>query len=190
VNKKPEFKRSENELALAFLGWQCRLRQLSCRQSEGRPTPAMMPDLILDGELESLGTVLTILNKLPQFSQTKEFKNIYLKTHDPKQRREDALRIMCESYYQLPEEFSDLLTAAFVPSSSGVLSILEVKNGRLEFSDLGQRYSFAVAIRQLSSDDASYQATFWHNALFSLASDPNMIIIEFEPDWSSAVADP
>lgn len=190
MTKIPEFKSNEEEIALAFIGWQCRLRQLSCRRYEGKPIPAMMPDLMLAGGAGSLGTVVTILNKLPRFSRTKEFRHIYLKTHDPRQRREDALGVMRESYYQIPEEFSGLLTAAFAPSSSGVVSILGAGNGRLEFSDLGQRYTIAVTIRQLCWDDPSYQATFWHNALFSLAIDPNMIIIGFEPDWSSAVADP
>ena len=35
---------------LAFLGWQCRLRQLAMREEEARPTAGMRPSLTVAGQ--------------------------------------------------------------------------------------------------------------------------------------------
>ncbi|MDE0810131.1 MAG: hypothetical protein OSB69_12525 [Alphaproteobacteria bacterium] len=181
---------AQKKMSLAFLGWQCRVRQLSARRHEGKPNPAMLPNLTLRDQAEPLGAIVTVMNKRPEFSRTKEFRHIYQKTNDPKQRRDDALKIIQEMYYQITEEFSDVLTATFAPGSMGAETMLHAGFGRLDFEEFGQTYSFPVRIARLISNDPLYQSTFWHNAMFNPSMDPNLTIIGFQPDWSTATSNP
>lgn len=181
---------AQKKMSLAFLGWQCRIRQLSARRNEGKPSAAMLPDLTLREESESLGAIITVMSKLPHFSRTLELKHIYQKTNDPKQRRDDALKIIQEMYYQIPEEFSDVLTATFAPESEGAEAMLHAGFGRLDFEEFRQTYSIPVRIARLTPNDPLYQATYWHNAMFNPSIDPNLTIIGFQPDWSTTTSNP
>jgi hypothetical protein len=181
---------AQKKMSLSFLGWQCRIRQLSARRQDGKPSAAMLPDLTLRGEDEPLGAIVTVMSKLPQYSRTLELKHIYQKTNDPKQRRDDALKIIQEMYYQIPEEFSDVLTATFAPGSQGAEAMLSAGFGRLDFEEFRQTYSIPVRIARLTSNDPLYQATYWHNAMFNPSIDPNLTIIGFQPDWSTAKSNP
>ena len=87
-------------LRTAFLKWQCRVRQISMRDNHGRPDDAITPALILKGETEPMGHVITILNKSPGYSVTPEMLHMAAKTNDPAQRREQAIRFLSASYYQ------------------------------------------------------------------------------------------
>jgi hypothetical protein len=181
---------AQKKMSLSFLGWQCRIRQLSARRQDGKPSAAMLPDLTLRGEDEPLGAIVTVMSKLPQYSRTLELKHIYQKTNDPKQRRDDALKIIQEMYYQIPEEFSDVLTATFAPGSQGAEAMLSAGFGRLDFEEFRQTYSIPVRIARLTANDPLYQATYWHNAMFNPSIDPNLTIIGFQPDWSTAKSNP
>lgn len=55
-----------------FLKWQCHCRQLMMRDNMGRPDNSIMPDVLIEGSDESMGAIITILNKLPGYSETPE----------------------------------------------------------------------------------------------------------------------
>ena len=88
VRMKP----ADDRLRLAFLGWQCRLRQLSVREQDGRPSAGMHPDLVFAGQHAGKITVVITPN-LPEAS-TDEFRHIVKCTHDPRERYEAALRLL------------------------------------------------------------------------------------------------
>ena len=181
---------AQKKMSVAFLGCQCRIRQLAARRNEGKPSAAMLPDLTLRGESVPLGAIITVMSKLPHFSQTLELKHIYQKTNDPKLRRDDALKIIQEMYYQVPEEFSDILTATFAPGSKGAETMLRAGFGQLDFEEFRQTYTIPVRITRMTANDPLYQATYWHNAMFNPSIDPNLTIIGFQPDWSTATSNP
>ena len=150
----------------------------------------MMPQLTLRDRNEPLGHVITLLNKLPQYSRTDEFRHLYRRTHDPRIRREDALKLIASTYYQDPGEFTDVLTATFAPGSKGAETMLETGHGVLEFAEFAQEYRIPVQILRLLRTDPLHRSTYWHNALFNPSLDPELTVVGFYPDWSTARSNP
>lgn len=173
----------------SFFRWQCRVRQIAMREMQGRPDAGMTASVTLDGEKEPLGDIITLINKAPAYSKTPEFKHMFLQTNDPAQRRDKALQLLSETYYQKHREFSDMLTATFLPQSPGARTMLEAKRCRLVFEAYTQRYELACQVRQLGSGEPLYQATWWHNLLFNPNLSPDTIILGFQPKWESSLAD-
>ena len=112
------------------------------------------------------------------------------RTHDPAQRREDALKFLAERYYQAPREFSDTLTASFPPDSATAATLLTHRECRLDFEQFSQRYRLHCTVRRLSRNNPLHEATFWHNLLFNPRLPADCIILGFEPDWPKSEADP
>ena len=131
---------SDNPMRLAFLKWQCHVRQYAMREQQGRPDDGIMPDVLIEGRDEPLGAIITVLNKAPGYSLTPELQHMAAKTNDPAQRREQALQFLSATYYQKAKEFSDILTATFPPGSPGAKQIHEAGRCRLIFDAYGQRY--------------------------------------------------
>ena len=180
---------SDHPLRQTFMKWQCRVRQLNMREAEGRPDDATMPAVHLDGAPEPLGHIITLMNKSPAYSVTPELQHMANKTHDPAQRRSDALRFLSSTYYQKPNEFSDVLTATFPPGSEGALTIRRAQSCRLEFEAYSQRFDLACKVWKLAPHNLLYQATMAHNRLFNPGMPPDTIVLGFEPDWSSSTSE-
>ena len=83
-----------------FIKWQCHTRQMMMRDNQGRPDAAIMPEVYLAGQDASLGALITILNKLPTYSQTPEMLHMARKTNDPAQARSQAIQFFSATYYQ------------------------------------------------------------------------------------------
>ncbi|MCX7646634.1 MAG: hypothetical protein N2Z62_15235 [Rhodobacteraceae bacterium] len=177
-------------LRLAFLRWQCRVRQIIMREDRGRPGPAIAPEVTPEGASAPLGRIITVLSKAPAFDRTPELAHIARRTHDPMLRREAAVRLLSESYFQRAEEFSDMLTATFPPASPGAAALVEAGRVRLDFAAWGQRFAIAARVRRLSDRDPAWAATFWHNLLFNPALPADTVILGFVPDWQRSAADP
>ncbi len=174
----------------AFLKWQCRVRQMSMRDNEGRPDEAIMPDVILNGQSEPLGAIITVLNKSPGYSLTAELNHMSAKTNDPAQRRENAIRFLSSTYYQKHREFSDILTATFPPASPGAAQIRTAQTCRLAFDAYNQRFDLHCKVWRLVGRNPLCQATIAHNKLFNPTLPPDTDVLGFEPDWSASSADP
>ncbi|MHC8508392.1 MAG: hypothetical protein ACYYKD_03180 [Rhodospirillales bacterium] len=187
-----------------FLGWQCRIRQLAVRQLEGRPSPGMTPEAFAAGSAgagvigsagagenaASLGPVVVLILKQPEFSATPEFRHMVKQTHDPRQRREKALRFLASSYYQRAREFSDELTALFGPVAPGVKSsagvadtLLAAGECRLVFREFSQGYDLTCAVRELEKGEEGFEGAYWHNSLFNPAIPAGVRVLGFQPDW-------
>lgn len=181
-------KAAESNLRRGFLGWQCRLRQLSVRDSEARPSAGMRPRLSIAGQ--DIGPITVVLTRLDPEASTAEFRHIVRRTHDPKERFDAALRLLRAAYYQDPAGFDDLLTAVF-----GIDGDLPLRMGGrddcvLEFEQFSQRYRLRCHAELLDSAHKAYQATYWHNALFNPGLPAHVQVIGFRPDWSQALAEP
>ena len=174
----------------AFLRWQCRVRQMTMRDKMGRPDEGMCPELTLAGDTEPLGAIITVLNKLPTHSMVPEFQHMVKRTHDPAGRRDKALQLFSETYYQKSVEFSDTLTSSFPPNSPGAAKIREAERVTLTFEAYAQKFTLECKVWALTKGNALYQATWWHNHLFNPDLSGDAVILGFEPDWDASTAEP
>ncbi|RKT32729.1 hypothetical protein BXY70_2077 [Roseovarius halotolerans] len=181
---------SDHPLRKAFMKWQCRVRQMAMRESEGRPDDAIMPAVLLTGQAEPLGHVITVMNKAPGYSVTPELLHMAAKTNDPAQIRDQAIRFLSSAYYQRAEEFSDILTATFPPGSPGAAQIHESGECRLLFDAYAQRFDLTCKVWRLAPHNLLHQATMAHNGLFNPQMPPDTVVLGFEPDWGRSSADP
>ncbi len=177
-------------LRLAFLKWQCRVRQIAMRDNFGRPDDAITPALFLGDDPEPLGHIITLLNKSPGYSVTPELNHMIAKTNDPAQRRDQAIRFFSATYYQKAAEFSDILTATFPPGSPGAQKIRESGAVRLVFDAYAQVFELRCKLWRLAPHNPLYQATVAHNTLFNPALHPDTEVLGFEPDWSASRSNP
>ena len=190
----------------SFLRWQCRIRQISMRSHDGRPTSGMTP-LVSParrsvpgsaqgpaqgptGSADPTARIVTVLCRRPEHSATMELRHMARRTHDPGERREAALKFFAERYYQAAHEFSDTLTASFPPDSGAASKLLAGRECRLAFEQFSQRYDVRCTVRRLSENNPLREATFWHNLLFNPRLPTDCIILGFEPDWSKSEAEP
>jgi hypothetical protein len=169
-----------------FLGWQCRVRQLSARQGGGRPTAGMRPRVLSPrGDELSPGITVLIVETEPADS-TALFRHQFLKTNDPIERYEKIVEILAAGYFQHPTNFSDVMTALFGPDSAVAAALLNHGGGVLEFELYAQAYRLPCKVTELATDDTFFQATYWHNRMFNPNMPPGVRILSFAPDWTHA----
>lgn len=174
----------------AFLGWQCRTRQIMMREHGGKPTEAVTPAVTLAGEAAPMGHVITVLSKNLAHSVTPELTHMAKKTNDPAKWREEALTFFSATHYQKAREFSDILTATFQPGSAGAARMRAAKTVTLSFDAYGQRFDVAARVWKLARRNPLYAATIAHNRLFNPGLHPDTEVLGFEPDWPASSADP
>ena len=180
----------QNPLQHAFMKWQCRVRQIVMRENGGRPDDAIMPLLTPKGEEEPLGQIITVLPRAPDHSVTPELQHMARKTHDPAQRREQAMTFFSEIYYQNPQDFSPTLTATFRPDSSVLQKLRRVEHCVLTFAAYSRRFDLSCTLRCLDASDPLREATWWHNFLFNPNLDADTVVVGFVPIWSESKAYP
>ena len=167
-----------------FLGWQCRIRQLSVRQAGGRPTSGMRPRVSLTTDKTDHGHIVVLIRKKASQEATTRFQHLVRKTRDPAERHHSALQFLAAAYYQRPDEFSDHMTALFAPGAVLVRRLLEAAQCTLDFEQFGQHYRLKCRVKELAESDPAYQFTYWHNSLFNPAIPGGAHILGFQPDWS------
>lgn len=169
-----------------FFVWQCRIRQISMREQEGRPSAGMRPRVLARGGHElSPGMTVLIIPADPTES-TDFFRFQVQKTNDPKEIYDKGLQYLQATHFSTANKFSDHLAAVF-PAGSGVAgALLELEECLLEFSQFSQTYKLLCSVHVLKSEDAEFQAALWHNRIFNPHLSDDMTILSFAPDWSSA----
>jgi hypothetical protein len=177
-----------NPLKTEFLKWQCRVRQIVMRENNGKPDDAVVPSLFFDLSSEPIGSIITIFHRLPQHSLVAELFHLAKKTFDPAQRREQAVKLLSAHYYQKHSQFSDLLTATFLPNSKGASKIIQKRNCTLVFEAFSKRFEIICHVSQLTEKDYLYQSTIAHNQLFNPNLHPSTKILCFEPNWIKSVS--
>jgi hypothetical protein len=173
-----------------FLGWQCRVRQYAMRNGEGRPTPGMRPDVLLeDGkEVASAVTLLLVPDQLQE--SIGQFRFMALKTQDPRERYKKAVQLLSASFYQNVENFSGLMTGVFSRSSETVKMLVKNRKCVLKFDYQQQSYRIPASVKDFPKEEQAYEFTYWHNFLFNPHLSPDVIVLGFEPDWLGASSDP
>ena len=173
-----------------FIGWQCRVRQYAMRNGEGRPTPGMRPDVLLEDGKEVASAVTLLL--VPDLLQDSilQFRFMALKTQDPQERYKKAVQLLSASFYQNVENFSGLMTGVFSRSSETVNRLKKNQRCVLEFDFQQQKFRVPAGIKVLLKKNPVYEFTFWHNFLFNPYLSPDVTVLGFEPDWTDSSADP
>jgi len=173
-----------------FIGWQCRVRQYAMRNGEGRPTPGMRPDVLLeDGkEVASAVTLLLVPDQLQE--SIGQFRFMALKTQDPRERYKKAVQLLSASFYQNVEQFSGLLTGLFSRSSETVKTLVKKRKCVLKFDYQQQSYRIPASVKDFPKEEQAYEFTYWHNFLFNPHLSPDVTVLGFEPDWLGASSDP
>jgi hypothetical protein len=179
----------DHPLRQMFLKWQCRVRQMVMRDHQGRPDDAITPAVILAGNTEPFGHIITVMNKTAPYSVTPELLHMARKTNDPAQRRSQALQFFSATHYQKHHEFSDILTATFPPGSPGAAKIREAETCTLVFDAYAQRFNLFCRVWRLADHNPLFQATLAHNRLFNPSVPSGTEVLGFEPDWDKSSAD-
>ena len=173
-----------------FVGWQCRIRADAMRRRSGQPSPGMRPRVLSAAGEELAPAVTTLLVRREAESFAPEFRHLARRTHDPRDRREAALALLAERYYQYARDFSDVLTATFATGSAIAADLAHEGRCVLAFAQDSQRYDLPCSVSVLRADDPRRDETWWHNALFNPQLPPDIPVLAFVPRWLDAVADP
>src|SRR5690606_12835712 len=109
----------------AFLGWQCRIRQIAMREQGGRPLPAMQPRVLLrSGEAVLEAMTILLVPKRP--AEATAFLRFQVqKTPDPARAYEAALGYLQSEYYQDPGAFSSEMTSVFPKGAKAAAGLLK-----------------------------------------------------------------
>lgn len=181
---------AQARMAESFLGWQCRIRQIAMRDAGGRPSEGMRPELSLPAQERVLGHITVLMHRKPLNETAAQFRHMAKKTQDPNERLEAALKHLQGAYYQKAREFVPALTALFGPNSQAVKDMLFAGDCVLRFEQFSQSFTLPCAVRLLPEDDALFQCTYWHNALFNPNLPGGVQVIAFLPDWAHATSEP
>ncbi len=144
----------------------------------------MCPRLVVNRQ--ELGDVILVLVKSESADLTRQFKYIYQKTQDPADRYQQAIKLLSEYYYQIPNEFSDEMVAVYPFGSKFVGQITKVGEGCLIFEQGNQRYTIDCLLRDIPETEPKYQAAYWHNRLFNPNLGKTTKILGFEPVWKTS----
>ena len=166
-----------------FIKFQCRARQMIMRDNFGKPDESIIPKLYLSDQKDPVCRIITLIHKLPEFSLISELKHIAKKTNDPSQRREQAVKLLSSSYYQKHKEFSDILTATFVPDSQIAETLVAESSCRLLFNAFSHNFDINFNLLKLDNSEFLYHSTISHNQLFNINIHPKTIVLSFTPQW-------
>jgi hypothetical protein len=169
-----------------FLGWQCRLRQLSVREAAGRPSSGMRPSVSAPDGSAISGAITVLIHPAEPDESTQLFRFQVQKTHDPTERYSKALELLSGFHYQRPREFTDVMTALFGPGSEVAGHLLDHGACELEFAEYSRGFRLPCRVRQLAESDPLHQATYWHNRLFNPNMPAAVRVLSFTPDWPHA----
>ncbi|MDB3945313.1 hypothetical protein N9444_05305 [Gammaproteobacteria bacterium] len=175
-----------DDLKKKFLAWQCLVRQRAMRVGQGKPTPGMRPHLSLLNSAHYSGPVTVLLLRADAAHDAAEFRHMAVKTYDPADRYNAAVKFLSATYYQKSQEFSDEMTALFGGGGLLVKALRAHKSCILDFQQFGSGFKMECSVREIDKDSVLYQATYWHNKLFNPRLPPEITILGFKPRWDQA----
>jgi len=167
-----------------FISWQCRLRKLSVRELGGRPTPGMSAGVCSVSGGKVKGHMNFLIVRQESVMTTSEFRHIVHKSQDSAEWVKNGLRILAEHYYQDESEFSDELTALFGTDSPLADALIQAGQCHLKFAEDSVEQAFDFSVREMGEEEASYQATYWHNHLFNASIPGRVRVLGFTPRLS------
>ncbi len=181
---------SNARLKAHFLGWQCRIRQISARDYGGQPMPAMRPRVSSrNGEVMLPAMAVLLVPEEPSVS-TAFFRFQMQKTHEAQKARDAGINYLAGDFYQLPELFSDELTAVFGGGSQTASLLLRVREVLLDFEQYSQSFRMFCKVRRLPARSPAHEASLWQSRLFNPNIPNDAVVLGLKPDWTNAAADP
>ncbi len=169
-----------------FLLWQCRIRQIAMRADDGRPSEGMRPKILSpDGRILSDGVIVLLVRSDPAES-TDFFRFQVQKNHDPNEVYEKGLAFLQSTHYHRANQFSDEMTALFLPGSRLATLLVGLRACLLEFRQFSQAHCLPCSVRELAPVEPAYLNTLWHNRLFNTQLSDDVRILGFKPDWPAA----
>jgi hypothetical protein len=169
-----------------FLAWQCRIRQIACREDGGRPSPGMRPR-VRDRKEREIAQALTVL-LLPEdpSEALSYFRHQLMRSADPRDAYERGLAYLSADFFQEPGSFGDRLFAILAHDSEVAATLIGKRTCVLEFEQWRQGYRLPCTISLLKPGDPAREAAVWHNRLFNPALPETVHVLAFQPDWASA----
>jgi hypothetical protein len=169
-----------------FLDWQCRIRQIACREDGGRPSSGMRPR-VCDSKERQISQAVTVL-LLPNHpgQALSFFRHQVMRSADPRDPYERGLAYLSAGFFQNPDSFSDRLFAVLPGGSEVAAALIGKGTCVLEFEQWKQGYRLPCTISRLKPGDPAREAAVWHNRLFNPALPETVHVIAFQPDWASA----
>lgn len=164
-----------------FISWQCRLRKQCVRELQGRPTVGMSAGVHSFSGGDEKSRMNFLIVKQESHNITSEFRHIIRKSQDPTEWIKNGLRILAERHYQDDYNFSDDLTALFNLDSSLAEALITAGQCRLQFKQDSIEYTFDFKVHELESENAHFQATYWHNHLFNPSIPGQVCVLKFSP---------
>jgi hypothetical protein len=181
---------SNARLKAHFLGWQCRIRQLSARDYGGQPMPAMRPRVSSrKGEVMLPAMTVLLVPEEPSVSSA-FFRFQVQKTNEAQRVRDAGINYLAGDFYQLPELFSDELTAVFGAGSEIAAMLVKAKEVLLDFEQYSQGFRMFCRVRRVGPKEAAREASLWQSRLFNPNVPNDTVVLAFKPDWKNAAADP
>jgi hypothetical protein len=169
-----------------FLVWQCQIRQIAMREDGGRPSSGMQPR-VLDETGAELVPALTVLLVPDQAGEsTAFFRFQVMKSTDPRETYEKALRYLQSDYFQDPKSFSDKLIATLPGDAPLAQALRAAKRCVLDFAQGRYSYRVPCKVKALNDGDAGRDAAIWHNRVFNRALPETVQVLAFKPDWEMA----
>jgi hypothetical protein len=181
---------SDRKLRDHFLGWQCRIRQISARDYGGQPMPAMRPRVSSrKGEVMLPAMAVLLVPEEPSVS-TAFFRFQMQKTNEAQKARDAGINYLAGDFYQLPELFSGELTAVFGAASETAAMLVKAREVLLDFEQYSQSFRMFCRVRRLPARSPSQEASLWQSRLFNPNVPNDAVVLGFKPDWKSAAANP
>lgn len=171
-----------------FIAWQCRIRQISVRNHAGQPMAAMRPRVSSrKGELLSPALMLLLVPEAAGPSLS--FLRFQLqRTAEHQAARDAVIRYLAGEFYQIPELFSDRMTAVFGAGSELAAVILQRKEVLLDFEQYSQIYRMLCKVRALAPGDEAREFSLWQARAFNPNIPGDATVLGFRPDWRSVVS--
>lgn len=152
--------------------------------------PAMRPRVnAKNGQIITPEMTVLFVPKEPADS-TAFFRFQVLKSNEEEAVREAALGFLAAEFFQLPERFSDEMTAVFGTQSELSRRLLAAKSVVLQFAQFSQRFEIPCKVRRLGADDPTRELSFWQARIFNANLPRDATVLGFQPDWRDATADP
>ncbi len=152
--------------------------------------PAMRPRVSgRNGEVMLPAMTMLLVPEEPSVS-TAFFRFQAQKTNEARRARDAGIDYLAGDFYQLPELFSDELTAVFGAGSESAAMLVKAREVLLDFEQYSQSFRMFCAVGRLPARSPARQASLWQSRLFNPNLPNDAVVLGFKPDWKNAAADP
>jgi hypothetical protein len=181
---------ANTEMRDAFLGWQCRIRQIAMRDYGGQPLAGMRPRVATRSGALLAPALVVLLIPRETTESTAFFKFQVQKTNEPQKTLEAGVAYLGADFYQLPELFSEETVAVFQPGSGLAADISAAREVLLDFEQFSQSFRMFCRVRRLARKEAAREAALWQARIFNRDIPNDSEVLGLRPDWKNAHAEP